>query len=62
MYAHYLSKACWEGAPICVVQRSPEAPLIHSLLHRIFAFEQPCTLREKCEQNGVESDEFTVYI
>ena len=62
LYAHHFSKACWDGAGICVVQTSPESPLVYSLLHRIFVVEQPCDLRDKCEEIGIESDEFTVNI
>ena len=31
-YLYYLSKACWEGAKICLFQCSYESPAIFSLL------------------------------
>ena len=35
-YAHYLSKACHEGALICLLQTSPEAPAIFSMFQKLF--------------------------
>lgn len=37
LYAFHIGKAAWEGAKICLVQTSPEAPLIFELLQRTFA-------------------------
>ena len=37
LYAFHVGKAAWEGAKICLMQTSPEAPFIFELLQRLFA-------------------------
>ena len=39
LYAHYLSRASWEGARICLIQTSPESPGIFLLFQKLFAAE-----------------------
>ena len=35
-YCHYLARAAWEGAPICLLQTSPESVPVFLLLREVF--------------------------
>ncbi|CAG9333102.1 unnamed protein product [Blepharisma stoltei] len=48
-YAHYYSKACWEGSKICYFQKSYESPGIFLLLQEIFSVPN---ISQKYEEAG----------
>ena len=55
LYCHFLSRAAWEGAPICLLQTSPESVPIFLLLKELFSRQSPSSLREAV--GGVVSEE-----
>ncbi|GIY60093.1 dipeptidyl peptidase 3 [Caerostris darwini] len=63
LYAHYLSKACWYGGLIVLLQTSLESPLIYTLLHKLFRLQSVNELKEVAlnECNFTE-DEFTSFL
>ena len=56
-YAFHLSKADWEGAKICLIQTSPEAAPIFSLLQLCFSAQPVAELVEVAKKAGVSSEE-----
>ncbi|EDO43060.1 predicted protein [Nematostella vectensis] len=63
-YAHYLYKASWEGALICLLQTSPEAPGIFLLFQKLFSSESVGSLKEKALKSSVAptEEEFTSFL
>ena len=57
LYCHYLSRAAWEGGPICLLQTSPESPPIFLLLRELLSRQTPASLRAAVQET-VTDDEF----
>lgn len=63
LYAHYLCRASWDGALICLLQTSPESPGIFLLLQELFHAESVQELKERAllSENGPSQEEFEVF-
>ncbi|CAL1276519.1 unnamed protein product [Larinioides sclopetarius] len=62
-YAHYLSKASWYGGLICLLQNSPESPLIYILLQKLFRLQSVNELKEiALKECQFSEDEFTAFL
>lgn len=62
LYAHYFSRAAWEGGLVTVVQTSPESPLIFSLLHRVLLGNSIDSLKEVATKAGLSEAEYTAFL
>ena len=60
LYAHYLCRASWEAAPICLLQTSPESAPVFLLLQRVFSAQSVSSLREIASQCGLNDQQFNV--
>ncbi|CAM2116817.1 unnamed protein product [Caretta caretta] len=62
LYAHYLSRACWYGGLIVLLQTSPEAPAIYVLLSRLFRAQDPDQLGELARSAGLTDLEYQAFL
>ncbi|KAL9953202.1 hypothetical protein ACROYT_G040579 [Oculina patagonica] len=64
LYAHYLCRASWDGALICLLQTSPESPGIFLLLQQLFHAESVEELKERAlsSENGPTQEEFENFL
>ncbi|XP_074660218.1 dipeptidyl peptidase 3-like isoform X2 [Tubulanus polymorphus] len=60
-YAHYIGQASWYGGLICLLQTSPEAPVVYSLLQKIFRAESVEKLEAVAKESGVCQEEFVAF-
>ncbi|XP_020633012.3 dipeptidyl peptidase 3 [Pogona vitticeps] len=58
LYAHYLSRACWYGGLVVLLQTSPESPAIYVLLSRLFRTQDPAELGELARSLGLSEEEY----
>ena len=58
-YCHFLSRGSWAGAPICLLQTSPESVPLFLLLRQLFSRQSVASLRTALGTN-VSDDEFKV--
>uniref|UniRef100_A0A914VSE5 Dipeptidyl peptidase 3 n=1 Tax=Plectus sambesii TaxID=2011161 RepID=A0A914VSE5_9BILA len=62
-YAHYLSRASWNGSLIVYLQTSPESPAIFALLHKLLSAEPIESLKKKAiEECKWKEDDFTALL
>lgn len=60
LYAHYMSRACWYGGLVVLLQTSPEAPAIYALISRLFRVQEPARLGELAHSLGLSDEEYQV--
>lgn len=62
LYTHYISRASWEGALICLIQTSPESPGIFLLFQKIFTAESVESFCASVSEggNGLTQEEIKV--
>lgn len=61
LYCHFLSRGSWEGAPICLLQTSPESVPLFMLLRQLFTRQSVASLRTAVATR-LSDDEFQVRI
>lgn len=59
LYAHYLSKAAWNGGLITLLQTSPESGPVFVFFHKLFLSNDPNDYRKVAVQAGFADDEVT---
>lgn len=59
LYCHFLSRGSWEGAPICLLQTSPESVPLFMLLRELFSRQSVASLRTAVG-SSLSDDEFQV--
>ncbi|KAJ7307403.1 hypothetical protein JRQ81_009419 [Phrynocephalus forsythii] len=62
LYAHYLSRACWYGGLVVLLQTSPESPAIYVLLSRLFRAQDPAELGELARSLGLTDEEYQAFL
>ncbi|KAB0803489.1 hypothetical protein PPYR_00459 [Photinus pyralis] len=58
-YAHHLSKACWTGGFVTLLQTSPESGPVFVLLHKLFSAQDPSEIRASASAHGFTDAEIT---
>lgn len=61
LYCHFLSRGSWEGAPICLLQTSPESVPLFMLLRQLFTRQSVASLRTAVA-TSLSDDEFQVCV
>jgi len=61
-YAHYISKACYEGGLIVLLQTSPEAPAIFMLLQSVFSDEADSVKENALKVKDITEDDFQDFV
>lgn len=61
-YAHFIARASAEGALICFVQVSPEAPVLFAVLHQLFSNENVESAKNRALASGWTEQEFTALL
>jgi len=63
-YAHHLSRACTDGALVCLLQTSPESPAIFMLLQAIFHHEDNLDELKSLlnERHNISSEDFQAFL
>ncbi|XP_067328511.1 dipeptidyl peptidase 3 [Anolis sagrei] len=62
LYAHYLSRACWYGGLVVLLQTSPESPAIYALISRLFRTQDPTDLGETAHALGLSDEEYQAFL
>ncbi|KAJ6654215.1 hypothetical protein lerEdw1_007312 [Lerista edwardsae] len=62
LYAHYLSRACWYGGLVVLLQTSPESPAIYTLISRLFRSQDPSQLGEVARAHGLSEEEYQAFL
>ncbi|XP_060107462.1 dipeptidyl peptidase 3 [Heteronotia binoei] len=62
LYAHYLSRACWYGGLVVLLQTSPEAPAIYTLISQLFRVQDPARLGELARSLGLSDEEYQAFL
>ncbi|XP_033125857.1 dipeptidyl peptidase 3-like [Anneissia japonica] len=61
-YAHYLSRASWNGGLICLLQCSPESPVIFVLLQKLFRAQPVKEFEEAALKSEVSLDDWQSFL
>lgn len=61
-YAHYVGTASWEGAKICLLQCSAEAPAVFALLMKLFHAQPAAELGAAAKAAGISDDDFQAFM
>lgn len=59
LYCHYVSRASWEGAYVCLIQTSPESVPIFLFLRELFSRQTVASLKAESE-SAVSEEEYKV--
>jgi dipeptidyl-peptidase-3 len=60
-YALHMAQAAWAGAPVTMIQTSPESPLIHSMFLALFR-QGVAPVRDAATAAGVSKADFDAFL